>query len=865
MDDDANKLWSEVLGEWAGDDKLFEDTFLSQYGHLKWSMWTPADVSAAAAFQVELISRVATCRLGYNEGDELSALKSIHLLFERARELSLVSPENGAFGIVVWHTLNQHVRPFTAKWHRKSLQGALRALDATDVFRGELLVVQDRLRDLSSVLERACGKPRYQLATHQTPSQSAIAQEMQRSVNWRPHGQKSVGQGQEDNQGDAGLGQAELAMVETRRQKYSIIREGWAAGLALSGGGIRSATFAIGVLAALGKRNLLPQFDYLSTVSGGGYAGGFLTQLMSSSERDSNVGLKKSQLPFRRDEGESDLLQKVRNNIAFLTSSKWERFAQLVAYTQGVFLNVLIITFLTFLCAVLAVVLGPLATAVPGFLSVAGWIVLASIFLVAPILDRRFPLLNRVKTWVAFAVVLFMGLLSLDASNRIMDRLSAAELFGSEWRVFIVAVLLSGVGAFAIKTMALRSDLIKASEGYFYAGLTAFVIFVFELAMYRSLSNMNDVSFWQVAVLLIGALAVFAADINKTSLHPYYKAKLSKAFLLRSDGEPDQAVKLSCAGASKAPFHIINCAVNLPGSKKADMRGRKSDLFTLTPVSAGSNVIKYKPIEDWEDANPELDLATAIALSGAAVSPQMGLKTKGYVGFWLTFFNLRLGAWLSKPGEHTKLSWPNLGNLAQEFFGGANEKHKRVYISDGGHIENLGIYELLRRRCRFILAVDGENDFEMTFHGLTNLQRLAYIDHGITIDIDLQDLRLGPDGVSRSHFQFCRIRYPAAGTGPEEIGYLLYLKLSLTGNEGEFIRRFKHDEPQFPHHSTSNQFFTETQYEAYRNLGEHVADKMFLKALTGVDDTENVCLEAWFKGLGQAFLDGSKPESHSPL
>uniref|UniRef100_UPI0013D130E7 hypothetical protein n=1 Tax=Escherichia coli TaxID=562 RepID=UPI0013D130E7 len=66
----------------------------------------------------------------------------------------------------------------------------------------------------------------------------------------------------------------------------------------------------------------------------------------------------------------------------------------------------------------------------------------------------------------------------------------------------------------------------------------------------------------------------------------------------------------------------------------------------------------------------------------------------------------------------------------------------------------------------------------------------------------------------------------------EEIGYLVYLKLSLTGNEGEFIRRFKFDEPAFPHHSTTNQFFTEVQFEAYRTLGEHVGDKMFLGALT---------------------------------
>jgi hypothetical protein len=44
-------------------------------------------------------------------------------------------------------------------------------------------------------------------------------------------------------------------------------------GLALSGGGIRSATINLGILQGLARRGLLPRFDYLSTVSGGGYIG----------------------------------------------------------------------------------------------------------------------------------------------------------------------------------------------------------------------------------------------------------------------------------------------------------------------------------------------------------------------------------------------------------------------------------------------------------------------------------------------------------------------------------------------------------------------------------------------------------------
>ena len=190
----------------------------------------------------------------------------------------------------------------------------------------------------------------------------------------------------------------------------------------------------------------------------------------------------------------------------------------------------------------------------------------------------------------------------------------------------------------------------------------------------------------------------------------------------------------------------------------------------------------------------------------------------------------------------------------RELMATADEKGALINVSDGGHIENLGVYELLRRRCRFIMAIDGESDPRMTFHALTNLQRLAYIDMGIIIEIDPDRLRLDNAGLSRSHFQFCRILYPVGEHDrKEEIGYLTYLKLSLTGNEGEFIRRYKLDEPSFPHHSTADQFFTETQFEAYRALGEHVGEKLFLAAIVGTMGP-NVDLEDWFMKLGQSFL-----------
>ncbi|MDO1722006.1 hypothetical protein Q2317_25775, partial [Escherichia coli] len=176
-------------------------------------------------------------------------------------------------------------------------------------------------------------------------------------------------------------------------------------------------------------------------------------------------------------------------------------------------------------------------------------------------------------------------------------------------------------------------------------------------------------------------------------------------------------------------------------------------------------------------------------------------------------------------------------------------------VTDGGHIENLGVYELLRRRCKYIVAIDGEHDPSMTFHALTTLQRLAAIDLSVSIEINLDDLRLRQDGLSRTHFQMCRIKYPKMGNQPEGTGYLIYVKLSLTGNEGEFIKRYRQDEPEFPHHSTANQFFTEAQFEAYRSLGEHVGDKLFTQAIIGAVVGENsLSVDEWFKRAGASML-----------
>src|SRR5262249_33690438 len=139
------------------------------------------------------------------------------------------------------------------------------------------------------------------------------------------------------------LSEKEEEKVRERRKFYEVGERNWAAGLALSGGGIRSATFAMGIMVALSKRGLLPQFDYLSTVSGGGYACSFFTPLLGTAASGSNLSLRAAGQPFKRSEGESELLRRIRQGSSYLSGSVWERFTLVMAQAQGIFLTLIIV------------------------------------------------------------------------------------------------------------------------------------------------------------------------------------------------------------------------------------------------------------------------------------------------------------------------------------------------------------------------------------------------------------------------------------------------------------------------------------------------------------------------------------------
>ena len=180
--------------------------------------------------------------------------------------------------------------------------------------------------------------------------------------------------------------------------------------------------------------------------------------------------------------------------------------------------------------------------------------------------------------------------------------------------------------------------------------------------------------------------------------------------------------------------------------------------------------------------------------------------------------------------------------LIKELLGQTTGVTRFVNLSDGGHFENLGVYELVRRRCRFIIVCDSEEDGQLTFGSLGDTIRKCRADFGVEIDINPQPIRRNDKGLSTTHCVVGRIRYPeseqafSAGmterceepkAGEHSRGWILYLKSSLTGNEPADVIAYHSRFSEFPHQSTLDQFFSESQFESYRRLGLHVLRSAF--------------------------------------
>jgi hypothetical protein len=348
-----------------------------------------------------------------------------------------------------------------------------------------------------------------------------------------------------------------------------------------------------------------------------------------------------------------------------------------------------------------------------------------------------------------------------------------------------------------------------------------------------------------VSVMLLSLPCI---DVNLFSLNAIYGNRLIRAYLGASRGgerKPDPITGFDFADDMKmtdlvlkdesaydGPYLIVNAALNLVHGEELSWQERKAESFVFTPAFCGSETTLYRPTETYAGG---ISLGNAITISGAAVSPNAGYHSSPAVTALLTIFNARLGAWIANPRREkhwrTKGSGCGTIRLMKELFGSTDDRSRFVYLSDGGHFENLGVYELVRRRCRYIIVCDAGADPLHEFFDLGALIRKVRIDFGYRIELEPLALDLSPgERKTRWHCSVGRIRYD--DVVPTLIpGTLIYVKPSLTGDEPADVAEYAKRNVTFPHEPTSDQFFSESQLESYRALGMHIAGDIFREAI----------------------------------
>jgi Patatin-like phospholipase len=313
-------------------------------------------------------------------------------------------------------------------------------------------------------------------------------------------------------------------------------------------------------------------------------------------------------------------------------------------------------------------------------------------------------------------------------------------------------------------------------------------------------------------------------------------------------------------------FPVVNVTLNLASSENLEWQERKASSFVITPIACGSAMLDRRPKRPFQKVGhperyapdlprqragaytaadryggPELalrgrpdakrlvphstgiSLGSAMTISGAAVSPNQGYHSSASTAFLMTLFNVRLGAWMVNPARATigdrKRSGPSdaLSPLFVEALGLTSDESKNVYLSHGGHFDNLGLYEMIRRRCRFILVVDADADADFAFTDLGKAVRQVVIDLDADIDFETIAMRKPEDAKKASPtFATARIRY----RNPEADGWLIYLKPTYYYETAPVdVRAYGSINKSFPHESTLDQWFSESQFESYRRLG----------------------------------------------
>lgn len=646
---------------------------------------------------------------------------------------------------------------------------------------------------------------------------------------------------------------AELAWIARRREAAGLPPpDDDLVGLAFSGGGIRSAVFNLGVLQALEQGGLLRHVDYLSSVSGGGYIASCHSWLKARLPASHEGSVFSARLAS----GGGSVLDWLRAHGKYLVSHRGYSIWTLVASVlAAIFINVLVIG-PVLVAAVYALTLDWLPVAWPTWLALPGahvpqgqhgyWLLL--VLGIACL--GAFPIVATLFAVVA-GIARFSSVRRIDALRVLMGRLiSIGPVLIAIGLIPVVATLgesaarllpmrgAAGMGMHAswlVPALAgiavLLVDRRRGGDGSGRLPMVALALLVYGILVGCQLIAVRvDMSHSPVfaALAALSVLLAFACDINRVSLHAYYRARLADAFMpvVAGDAGVDPATfRLDQAGPDHgAPLHLVNTTLNTTSSADERLRAREGDSFFFSPLHTGSASTGYRTTASYADG--VMALSTAFTISGAAVDPDMIDTRARPVSFLMALFNIRLGYWAKNPrfaGSRVPVRPWWWIYIVREMLGiGLDAKRHHVHLSDGGGFDNLGLYELVRRRVRHFMVVDAGADPHATLADLGRAIERVRVDFGAEIDLDADGLhRKHGDAPSAHAFAIGTIRY---ADGSE--GRILYLRPAMCEGLTADLYAYWRAHPAFPDEPTTEQFFGEAQFEAYRVLGRQLVAGM---------------------------------------
>ncbi len=672
-------------------------------------------------------------------------------------------------------------------------------------------------------------------------------------------------------------------------------------GIALSGGGIRSAAFNLGALQALQERKVLASADYLAAVSGGNYVASALT----ISQAYSDPGCENGKPLWAHGSPEERYLRRSTNYLApGYTGRVWLAMSVLYGF---------VLNYLPFLlCAFIA---GRLV----------GWLVSWRGLELA---DLRLNGLGMPSSWITRTLLITIAVCLLSAVVLVAFRrfrdghrevcdygetrsepLAAhlvtvaglvtvvlllpalAELYGSLSRLVLTRIVGAPTGAFdtpqgrimiavgwllfmlvLAATALLLSRRLRARRLMLVLSALAGgglllvpLLSSLEYSARQGVRSAGDVVGLAVALTVTLLMAVKVHN-RGYSMHLFYRERLNSAFALRRFRNGDSKIvaeplnyakrltfsdigeKLAGKQDVRLPKLIVCCAVNVTTGDVPV--GRFAESFTFEHDRSGGPRFGYRGTRRFETSHgprgTELTLPSIMAVSGAALSPLMGRFTYPPLRFLMALTNVRLGVWIRNPkheswdaepekpkGRIARIAatirdgWHEPGALyvLREALGGLNLKHRYIYLTDGGHWENLGLVELLRRRCTDVLCFDASSDQAGAGQDLGRAIALARSELGADIELDPCPTLRSAGERSEDFAVRGVIRYP-----DQQEARLIYAKATLAAGASWDLLAFKARDGRFPNHSTSQQIFTDEQFEAYRSLG-HAAGRRAVELL----------------------------------